>query len=272
MAPNHQEIRGVLHLARGRDNYNLTRIPPSPALAPYIERYWLVGWDLRGREPQVQENIPHPNVHLVIEQGRSEIVGVVTRRYTRILEGEGRVIGVKFHPGGFYPFLKKPITSLTDQTLPPAHLFGAAFNDLENAVLSGATHAEQVHHLERFLKAQQPDRAGVTDEVRLATEITHWIAAHPEVTKVDQIADHFAVSKRRLQRLFQKFVGIGPKWVIKKYRLHEALAQCETAPPNWTDLAYTLGYSDQAHFIKDFKALTGHTPTAYLRRNQHPRD
>lgn len=260
---NQEEVRGVLHYRRGRDNYDLTRIPPSPELALYVERYWLVAWDLRGREAQVQENIPHPSVHLVIEQDRCEVVGVVTRKYTRLLEGRGRVIGVKFRPGGFYPFVRRPVADLTDTAVHPEELFGERFAGLESEVLAAADHKAQVQRLEVFLKGCRPWELGCDAHIKETTAITAWVAAHREVVKVDQICDHFGISKRNLQRLFHKLVGISPKWIIKKYRLHEALALLEQGPVDWSALAHDLGYFDQAHFIKDFKNLIGTVPSAY---------
>jgi AraC-like DNA-binding protein len=61
-------------------------------------------------------------------------------------------------------------------------------------------------------------------------------------------------------------VGVSPKWVIQRYRLHEA-AERLTADPSIAQsaLASDLGYSDQAHFIRDFKSLVGTSPAAYAR-------
>ncbi len=262
------EVRGVLNYTRGRQNYQLTRITPSPALAPYVDVYWLAQWDLRDREPHVQENIPHPSVHLVIERKRSEVVGVVTKKYTRVLESAGGVIGVKFRPGGFSAFMQEPVSTITDRSLPLADLFGSAADGLEEAVLAGTDPESQARRLEDFLLARQPERSGFLANIQCVDAVTTWIADHAEVTKVDQIVAHFNITKRRLQRLFQAHVGISPKWIIKKYRLHEALAQIEEKPVNWSALAHDLGYFDQAHFIKDFKDLIGKPPSAYAQENE----
>ena len=69
-----------------------------------------------------------------------------------------------------------------------------------------------------------------------------------------------------LQRLFGRYVGVSPKWVIQRYRLHEAAEQLATGESvSQTELALNLGYSDQAHFIRDFKAIVGVSPAAYAR-------
>jgi AraC-like DNA-binding protein len=62
---------------------------------------------------------------------------------------------------------------------------------------------------------------------------------------------------------------VGPKWVINRYRLHEAVERLqEGAQINFSELAMELGYFDQAHFIRDFRKLVGCTPVAFARR--HP--
>jgi AraC-like DNA-binding protein len=72
-----------------------------------------------------------------------------------------------------------------------------------------------------------------------------------------------------LQRWFNEYVGVGPKWVINRYRLHEAIERLAgDLPVDWTQLALELGYFDQAHFIRDFKALVGVPPAAYVRQQK----
>jgi AraC-like DNA-binding protein len=67
-----------------------------------------------------------------------------------------------------------------------------------------------------------------------------------------------------MQRLFREYVGVSPKWVLQRYRLHEAAARlAEGTPGTWAAVAADLGYSDQSHFIRDFTRAVGLTPGAY---------
>ncbi|HJU40524.1 MAG TPA: helix-turn-helix domain-containing protein, partial [Tahibacter sp.] len=69
-----------------------------------------------------------------------------------------------------------------------------------------------------------------------------------------------------LQRLFGDYVGASPKWVINRYRLHEAVERLAAGDAvDWADLALELGYFDQAHFNRDFKRLVGRAPGAFAR-------
>jgi AraC-like DNA-binding protein len=64
--------------------------------------------------------------------------------------------------------------------------------------------------------------------------------------------------------LFSAYVGIGPKWVLQRYRLHEAVEQAQgQGTVDWARLALELGYYDQAHFVRDLRSLVGRTPAQY---------
>ena len=84
-----------------------------------------------------------------------------------------------------------------------------------------------------------------------------------EATSVEELCAHAGYSKRTLQRLFREYVGVTPKWVLQRIRLHEAAERMADGEGDWPRLALDLGYFDQAHFIKAFKAVIGRTPADY---------
>jgi AraC-like DNA-binding protein len=100
----------------------------------------------------------------------------------------------------------------------------------------------------------------------LVREIVTTMAADRSVARVDQITEQFGIPIRTLQRLFRRYVGVGPKWVLRRYRLDgaELLAQGEVA--ELAELSASLGYFDQAHFSKEFKQQIGLTPAEYAAR------
>jgi hypothetical protein len=123
--PVTQEARGVLHrVAEGAFTHE--RFAPTPGLADTVEHFWRVRWRLAGQPAQVQETLPHPNVHIVIEPGRMAAHGVHTGRWTTLLEGDSQAFGIKFRPGAFRGILQRPVSELADRHLPLAELFGDA--------------------------------------------------------------------------------------------------------------------------------------------------
>ena len=85
-----------MNLKAGEKKFQLSRYLPAQDLSFFVEHYWIVSWDLTGQEPYVQETLPYPSVHLVIEKDQSKVYGVVTRKFARLLENKGRAFGIKF--------------------------------------------------------------------------------------------------------------------------------------------------------------------------------
>ena len=84
--------------------------------------------------------------------------------------------------------------------------------------------------------------------------------------RVAQLAEVSGLSERKLQRLFSDYVGVSPKWVMRRARLHEAALRIEAdgaGSVDWAALAADLGYADQAHLTRDFSATLGVPPSRY---------
>jgi AraC-like DNA-binding protein len=234
---------------------------PSAPLAGLVEHYWHVRWDLRDQPAQEQATLPHPNVHLVVEHGQARIYGVHHGRFVRQLQGLDQVFGIKFKAGGFYPFYRQPVAKLLDQSMGVTECFGPTGADLPRQVLCAADFAAMCAAAERFLLHHLP---AVDPQVARVSNLLQRIAQDARIVSVDDVLGISGLNKRGLQRLFQKYVGIGPKWVIQRYRLHEAIAQVQAGKVlNWTALALELGYFDQAHFVRDFRQLVGMAPGEY---------
>lgn len=259
-----EKPRGLLNPKIGQQKFTLTRYFPDPKLEFFVEHYWIVRWDLRGQEPYVSENLPHPTVHLVFQQDATQIYGVTSGKFSRRLTGKGQVLGVKFRPGAFYPFVKSPISQFTDDTLCLEDVFGVDCAGLEKTILTLDDDGLMVEQVENFLRDRLPER---DETITLINQIVDHIIADRSLTKVDDVVAHFHMNKRTLQRLFNQYVGVSPKWVIQRYRLQDAVDQlAEGETEDNAQLALKLGYFDQAHFIKDFKMLVGKSPVKYSRQ------
>ncbi|MEV0081093.1 helix-turn-helix domain-containing protein [Nocardia neocaledoniensis] len=224
---------------------------PSGELRSCVARYWSATWEYD--RPYRQLVVPLPNVHLSFRDGRAELHGPSSSHVYRELSGTGSVFGVAFRPGMFRPFLGAPVARLRDRTVDATTVFGAELP----ATADVAT-------IERFLSARLP---APDPQAELAADVVDTIAADTGVTRVDAIAARFGLSVRGLQRLFAEHVGIGPKWVVRRYRLHEITARLDAGGGvDWSAIAADLGYADQAHLSRDFRRIFGEPPTSYARR------
>lgn len=263
--------KGVLRPHEGRSYFHLTHLPVAPVLDPFVERYWCVRWDLSGRPPYRSQVLPHPSVTVSVETGDGErhghalpaglVHGVVTRRFEVDLVGAGRVFGITFRAGGFAAFTGEPGRTARDAVL-PVGILGDRWAELARVLLA---------------LDDDGDRAGAADEL-----LSRWAPPVPEryarlldllpqlvddrtITRVEQVSELAGLSPRSLQRLFHRFVGVGPKRVLCRYRLHDAAAALDAGTASdLAELASTLGWFDQAHFSRDFRDAVGATPSEYL--------
>lgn len=264
--------RGMLRRPLLAGKMRHSRRAPAAALSDWIAHYWMIQWDLRGCEPHLAENLPHPNVHVIFEPDAAVVSGVQTHKFSRAIEGQSQVFGIKFKAGGFRPFLKHAVSKLADRTVPAQRILGNDVLVLAETALSSMEEDKKVESANQFFLARRP---APDASVQLASGIVEQIFNEREIKTVDDLAARTGIRKRSLQRLFNEYVGINPKWVIRRYRLHEVVESFQLAEePDWAQLALELGYFDQAHLINDFRTITGYSPTEYRKilgaRNSAP--
>ena len=251
--------------------------PVSPQLEPYVERYWSVSWDLTGRPAYRSEVLSHPCVNLSVESGAGPrhgyalpaglVHGVVTRRFAVDLHGRGRVTAAKFRPGGFAALTGHQVAR--DTVLPLATVAGAAVADrLVAEVLAVEDDLDRAAVLDAHLcrDVPEPDPAYL-ELLDLLAAMLH----DRSLVRVDDVASGAGTTARSLQRLFHRYVGVGPKWVLQRYRLQDAAAAIDAGQvDDLASLATDLGWFDQAHFSRDFRSSVGVTPSEYLAQAGQP--
>jgi AraC-like DNA-binding protein len=261
-APATTSTRGILGDASLP--FTLRREPPGPAVAARVERHWSTRWDLRGRDPHVQRILPHPCVNLVVYDAVVRVHGVPTGIDARPLRGQGCAIGTKFRPGAFAALTAIPAAALRDEPATLERAFGPDGRALEEELLDLAPDEDAVW---RAVEAFVGPRLSAHDPAfALVSAVAADMLGRSPDARIPEIARDHAVSPRTLQRVFRETVGVSPKWVLSRYRLHVAAERLAADPdPDLAGLAVELGYADQAHFTGDFRATVGVTPSAYAR-------
>lgn len=239
----------------------LQRRAPSADLAWCIERFWIVEWKLSPSHPARSRVLPHPCVNLTLEHEGMFVTGIPHQVFTRTLAGRGRVLGVKFAAGAFRAFHSGSADTLNGRTVQAsAVLPGIA--KLE-ADLRAST--DQVTVMEAYLRGFELEVDPIAVQVH---QMVVALLRDPAVRRVTDVCARFNVGERRLQRLFAEYVGVTPRWVLSRGRLHAAAERViELAmagnPGGWAEVALDLGYVDQAHFIRDFGRVLGTPPARW---------
>ncbi|WP_426176974.1 AraC family transcriptional regulator [Massilia sp. TWR1-2-2] len=258
--------KGVVDPAGAARRIRLATYPPSLPLQTFVDYFWLVEWDMTGRAPELQRVLPYPNAHLVFDQGRTAIHGVVRGAFDRKVEGAGRVLGVRFKPGGLRPFIGFPLSRLADRTMPVDGVLKKSGAQAEQHVLGQKDDVSMVAAAQALLMAALPapdPRAAIAEHAVAAAAATRG------PINVAALCEQVGIEERALQRLFSNSVGVSPKWVIQRFRLQEATWRLSAqAPVDLADLACELGFFDQAHFTRHFTALVGQSPMEYWKSQQ----
>jgi AraC-like DNA-binding protein len=256
--------QGILDSSLADSRFSLTRHAPNMQLAPYVDWYWIIRWNLPDGDFHRQDVLAHPCVNAVLGPDKSGVFGPVRTRSARELTGSGQVIGAKFKPAGFVALTQNASRGLVGRCLTWDEAFAVDERALESLVLKLTDESEMVRRIETVLEQCQPDLDADSEIVNAAVAL---VAAHPEITRVADLSGSLGIEMRQLERLFRRYVGLTPKWVIRQHRLFEAATRLEQGTStSWATLALELGYFDQAHFSKDFCAVVGESPVAYAKR------
>ncbi|MCW2736137.1 MAG: Helix-turn-helix, AraC domain protein [Nocardioides sp.] len=103
-------------------------------------------------------------------------------------------------------------------------------------------------------------------QVATLAELVERVEEDTSLVRAEQVAELAGASLRTLQRRFGSYVGIGPKWVVQRFRLLDVTSAAHGEDEvDWAELAHRLGYADQSHLIRAFTQLVGHPPAAYAR-------
>lgn len=178
----------------------------------------------------------------------------------------GKVIGlliVVLQPWGLHALSGVPGTLTLNTRLSLDQLFKPAWVDaLQANLMACSTHRARIRELDAFLG--NLISAPLTPEAALIQRAVQRIDHANGLLPVNQLTDGLYITERSLERRFEQVMGIGPKQFSRIVRLQHCLKLHRQRPTlSLTELAYSAGYYDQSHFIREFGQLAGITPKQY---------
>jgi AraC-like DNA-binding protein len=251
---------------------------PSPLLRPFVKVLWVSERDDTALPPGARERVlPTGCMHLVfrlsdhpvriydsVDDGTGRdlshavVGGARATYYVRDTSPASRSIGAQFYAGAAELLLGVPADELADRHTPLEDLWGRS--------------AQRAR--ERLLEAGSPERQLAVFESLLASRLPRLRAMHPAVAEalqrfvhtqnVSDVARASGYSHRRFITLFNRSVGLTPKVYCRVVRFQHALERLASEPAaSFADIALDAGYSDQAHFTRDFREFAGVAPGQY---------
>lgn len=211
-----------------------------------------------------QRVLQHPVSLVVVSGDHARFYGVVSGLSTTTLTGQGWAVGVMCQPAAGFLLAGSSMAGYTNRFVDVADVLGGAGGRLTERVReamapdprSPAAHREAMATFGDALRPFLP----VDAEGELVNRIVAFVESRSDVVRVAAVCDEFAMSERTLQRLVQRRLGLHPKWLLQRRRLHEAAERLRSGSTTLSEISAVLGYADQAHFTRDFATVTSMTP------------
>jgi AraC-like DNA-binding protein len=190
------------------------------------------------------------------------IVGFQRKTLPISVDGTVKVVAARLFAWGALALLQEEISALTGAVTALGTGWDTLTQRLEDQVKQGR-YEEASTTLQDFLIQRALVRGYNLKLVQSAAKLLHHTRGQ---CRIEELADYCHASVRQLERGFQRAIGVSPKFFARTLRFEQAQRRLMFVPQtDLTQLAYQCGYFDQAHFIKEFRAFTGKTPSEYAR-------
>jgi AraC-like DNA-binding protein len=248
-------------------------IPPPIQLAPYVRSFWVLKGEASKEIPYIYRSFADgcPEIICHYNGAFKEIThsgNIISsplyhlhsqsQHFRRFIATENfSIFGVYLYPFALPQLFNLPSYAVTNHHPDIETLLGQAGKQLQEQMLLAKTTAQRIAITSRFLENRllqpwQPIHTAIKK-----------VLQGKEAANINQLAYSFNLSTRQFERKFKEQAGFSPKLYSRIARFHKALQQYGTTLP-LTQIAYNCGYYDQSHFIRDFKAFSGHHPKTYF--------
>lgn len=250
---------------------------PSPALAPYIKQYWAMEGNIGRGSEHIQRIVPNGFAELIFYFGdlplnidrpesqpsRSVINGQQSDFYDLKVTGALELLSITFTPQGTRLFFNMPISEIYNMNLPLRIIAGPVADQLEESLYQAKDFTARIGIIEKyFIKmlglGQEYEFKRISHSIGLINQCRGGAA-------VADLAGRACLGRKQYDRTFSSFVGITPKQFLRVVRFQYAISVRQKNPAaSLTSIAYSSGYSDQSHMVREFKSFSGLTPGRYF--------
>lgn len=251
---------------------------PCESLRPFVELYWEGGFNTKASGQISMQMIPNGCLELIIhlndlhcDLNKNDtwsqtpdymILGLFTQPYEVQFQDYVKVFAIRFKPEGLYNIFGTPVAMFKDSFEDMTLVMGHKFRDFSHRVKEEKHTAGMIERTEHYLLSCLSSNKIDLSYVNLAADLIRKTKG----IRIEELPSKVSISKRQLEREFKGKLGISPKHYLRITRINEVLRLLNNNQEmDLTSVAYYCGYFDQAHFINDFKRITGNNPSIFIR-------
>lgn len=242
----------------------IARIPPPAGSEHAIKHFWIVEWLLPDGEQSRQLVLGYPVINLVVEPDRAAVYGPSTTSGTRVLEGSGWAVGALLRPAATPLFTDSPAQFANGaRELHEPELHAAVARAMTSPAPAEERFAGASDAVVRWITDRMPEGDPRALEANRMADLADGDAS---LLRVPDLARAMGASQRTLERLAADFLGPTPAALMRRRRIQLAAERLRLDPDApLAEIAQELGYADQSHLTRDFRAVLGLTPREYAR-------
>ena len=243
--------------------YNYQEYNPDTRLTPWIKNYWSADRFFEGHV--TSKVFPDGCVDIIFTFDKTKgyayanLFGTTTSFIEVDCPQSTQMFGIRFKPAGITAFTRIPIHELTNQSVDLNVLETLFEKSFYETLPEKQTFAEIVAHTNRCLLKQLP-RLYLSNE-QIAHAVDRISLTHGRLN-LAEMASEVCLCQRHFERKFKSAIGISPKMFAKILRFNYAVKYLHNhIDKDLETIAEECGYYDYTHLQKDFKSLSGDTPS-----------
>lgn len=245
---------------------------PHSSLQDFVKCFWTLEKEYTSEEPS-EEVTPDACIELILNFGApyflqskgvperempaAFLVGLQKKPLLYHCIGTVKIVATRFYAWGVGPFFTPPYQSINNMTVTLNNEWRGLADKIEPKIRRD-DFVSAITDVEDFLIGKLLTASFDLKQIQIAAQLLYREKGQ---FRISELAEYCNLSERQLQRQFQSAVGVSPKTLARTIRFEEIRNRLMFNPDaSLTDMAYEFGYTDQAHFIRDFKEFTGKTP------------
>jgi AraC-like DNA-binding protein len=250
---------------------------PAEALAPYVKCYYSMEYGagsiiedrafatgciemmftLQGSLWQTGSN------GVFTDTSPIELWGQILEPLTFRVSGASQAFGIRFYPATAALFLREDISQFSDRIISLTSVMGNSVAVLHEMLQHAGSTEERIPIVDAYLLKKADAGSKLINKVNLVQQVMKELTQKDFFDNIENVASRYGITSRYLQKVFLHHSGITPKLYAKIDRFQNSLVLLGQGKHSLTSIAYTCGYFDQSHFIREFKSFTGVPPSAF---------